>query len=145
MHDAAAQYLAESHTAAAPAGPATSLNHPPLAALAAPIALLPQYVAVQVWTVIDTAAMLLALFLLYRLVATRHPLARPLFWLVAAYFPPLFSDVVAGQRGGILLLGATASIALEANRPALAGVVRRPVAAPQYYPPAVVTSHRARD
>src|SRR5258708_16554794 len=86
--------------------------------------------------------MLLALFLLYRLVATRHPLARPLFWLVAAYFPPLFSDVVAGQRGGILLLGATASIALEANRPALAGVVGGLVAALKYYPPAMVIGTR---
>src|SRR5258708_21122497 len=93
--------------------------------------------------------MLLALFLLYRLVATRHPLARPLFWLVAAYFPPLFSDVVAGQRGGILLLGATASIALEANRPALAGVVGGLGAALKYYPAAMVIGprpeHRIRD
>src|SRR5260370_15347125 len=100
MSDAAAQYIARFHPTAPPGGRDEFHTPPPLAALAAPIALLPKYVAVQVWTVIDTAAMLLALFLLYRLVATRHPLARPLFWLVAAYFPPLFSDVVAGPRRG---------------------------------------------
>jgi hypothetical protein len=96
-----------------------------------------------VWTAIDTAAMLIALFLLYRLIATRHRLARPAFWLVAAYFPPLFSDVVAGQRGGILLLGAMASIALEANRPALAGAVGGLVAALKYYPAAMVIGTRS--
>src|SRR5260370_25456817 len=118
MSDAAAQYIARFHPTAPPGGRDEFHTPPPLAALAAPIALLPKYVAVQVWTVIDTAAMLLALFLLYRLVATRHPLARPLFWLVAAYFPPLFSDVVAGQRRGILLPRATASVPLHAKRPA---------------------------
>src|SRR5258708_11467694 len=126
MSHAAAQSTARFPIPAPPGGLDEFVSPPPLAALAAPIALLPKYVAVQVWTVIDTAAMLLALFLLYRLVATRHPLARPLFWLVAAYFPPLFSDVVAGQRAGLLLLRGTASIALEANPPAPAGRRRRP-------------------
>src|SRR5258708_24460032 len=100
MSHAAAQSTARFPIPAPPGGLDEFVSPPPLAALAAPIALLPKYVAVQVWTVIDTAAMLLALFLLYRLVATRHPLARPLFWLVAAYFPPLFSDVVAAHPRG---------------------------------------------
>jgi hypothetical protein len=148
MYDAAAQYIARFHIIAPPGGLDEFVSPPPLAALAAPVALLPKAVAVQVWTVIDTAAMLIALFLLYRLLATRHPLARPVFWLVAAYFPPLFSDVVAGQRGGILLLGAMASIALEANRPALAGAVGGLVATLKYYPAAMVIgtrpAHRVR-
>ena len=142
MYDAAAQYIARYHIIAPPGGLDEFVSPPPLAALAAPMALLPKYVAVQVWTAIDTAAMLIALFLLYRLIATRHPLARPAFWLVAAYFPPLFSDVVAGQRGGILLLGAMASIALEANRPSLAGAVGGLVAALKYYPAAMVIGTR---
>jgi hypothetical protein len=148
MYDAAAQYIAQFHIIAPPGGLNEFVSPPPLAVLAAPVALLPKTIAVQVWTAIDTAAMVLALFLLYRLIATRHPLARPAFWLVAAYFPPLFSDVVAGQRGGILLLGAMASIALEANRPALAGAVGGLVAALKYYPAAMVigtrSAHRIR-
>ena len=142
MYDAAAQYIARYHIIAPPGGLDEFVSPPPLAALAAPVALLPKFVAVQVWTAIDTAAMLIALFLLYRLIAIRHPLARPVFWLVAAYFPPLFSDVVAGQRGGILLLGAMASIALEANRPAWAGAAGGLVAALKYYPAAMVIGTR---
>jgi hypothetical protein len=142
IYDAAAQYIAQFHIIAPPGGLDAFVSPPPVAALATPVALLPKNIAVQVWTGIDAAAMLLALFLLYRLVATRHPLARPAFWLVAAYFPPLFSDVVAGQRGGILLLGAMASIALEANRPALAGAVGGLVAALKYYPAAMVIGAR---
>lgn len=142
MYDAAARYIARFHIIAPPGGLDEFVSPPPLAALAAPFALLSKEIAVQVWTAIDTAAMLLALFLLYRLIATRHPLSRPAFWLVAGYFPPLFSDVVAGQRGGILLLGAMASIALEANRPALAGAAGGLVAALKYYPAAMVIGTR---
>jgi hypothetical protein len=142
MYDAAAQYIAQFHIIAPPGGLNEFVSPPPLAALAAPVALLPKSIAVQVWAGIDTAALLLALWLLYRLLASRHPLARPAFWLVAAYFPPLFSDVVAGQRGGILLLGAMASISLEASRPALAGVAGGLVAALKYYPAAMVIGPR---
>jgi hypothetical protein len=142
MYDAAAQYIARFHIIAPPGGLDEFVSPPPLALLAAPVALLPKSVAVQVWTAIDSAALIMALFVLYRLLASRHPLARPAFWLVAAYFPPLFSDVVAGQRGGILLLGAIASIALEASRPALAGVAGGIVAALKYYPAAMVIGTR---
>jgi hypothetical protein len=142
MYDAAAQYIARFHIIAPPGGLDEFVSPPPLAALAAPLALLPKSVAVQLWAAIDSAALLIALFLLYRLVAGRHPLARPAFWLVAGYFPPLFSDIVAGQRGGILLLGATASIALEASRPALAGAAGGIVAALKYYPAAMVIGTR---
>ena len=142
MYDAAAQYIARFHIIAPPGGLDEFVSPPPLAALAAPVALLPKFVAVQVWTGIDAVAMLLALLLLYRLVASRHPLARPAFWMVAAYFPPLFSDLVAGQRGGVLLLGAIASISLEANRPALAGAAGGLVAALKYYPAAMVVGTR---
>ncbi len=142
MYDAAAQYIARFHIIAPPGGLDEFVSPPPLALLAAPVALLPKNVAVQVWTAIDSVALVFALFLLYRSVASRHPLARPAFWLVAAYFPPLFSDVVAGQRGGILLLGAIGSIALEASRPTLAGAVGGIVAALKYYPAALVIGTR---
>ena len=142
MYDAAAGYLARLHIIAPPGGLDAFVSPPPLAVLAIPVALLPQGIAVQVWTGIDAAALLFALILLYRVTATRHPLARPAFWLVAAYFPPLFADVSAGQRGGVLLLGAMASISLEAARPALAGVAGGLVAALKYYPAAMVVGTR---
>ena len=142
MYDAAAAYIARFHIIAPPGGLDAFVSPPPLAALAIPVALLPKIVGVQVWTCIDAAALLIALALLYRLLAIRHPLARPAFWLVAAYFPPLFADVVAGQRGGILLLGAMASISLEASRPTLAGAVGGLAAALKYYPAAMVIGAR---
>jgi hypothetical protein len=143
MYDAAAGYLARLHIIAPPGGLDAFVSPPPLAVLAIPVALLPQSVAVQVWAGIDAVALVLALALLYRAVATRHPLARPVFWLAAAYFPPVFADVVAGQRGGVLLLGAIASISLEATaRPALAGAAAGLVAALKYYPAAMVIGTR---
>ena len=142
MYDAAADYLSRLHIIAPPGGLDAFVSPPPLALLAAPVALLPKHLGVQVWTGIDAAAVLLGLALLYRVVATRHPLARPVFWLVAAYFPPLFADVSAGQRGGVLLLGAMASIWLEATRPALAGAAAGLVAALKYYPAAMIIGPR---
>ena len=142
MYDASAGYLARLHIIAPPGGLDAFVSPPPLAVLAIPVALLPQGLAVQVWTGIDAASLLLALVLLYRVTATRHRLARPAFWLVAAYFPPLFADVSAGQRGGVLLLGAMASIALEGARPGLAGAAGGLVAALKYYPAAMVIGTR---
>jgi len=138
MYDAAANYLARLHIIAPPGGLDAFVSPPPVAALAIPVALLPKSLGAGVWTVIDAAAVLLALFLLYRRVAGRHPLARPAFWLVAAYFPPLFADISAGQRGGVLLLGAMGSIWLETSRPALAGAAGGLAAALKYYPAAMV-------
>jgi hypothetical protein len=142
MYDQAANYLARLHIIAPPGGLDAFVSPPPLAVLAIPVALLPQAVAVQVWTAVDAAALLLALVLLDRAVARRHRVARPIFWLVAAYFPPLFADISAGQRGGVLLLGAIASISLEATRPALAGGAGGLVAALKYYPAAMVIGTR---
>jgi hypothetical protein len=148
MYDAAADFLSRLHIIAPPGGLDSFIGPPPLAALATPIALLPMNVGVQVWTFIDAITMLIALALLYRMVAGRHPLARPAFWLVAGYFPPLFADISAGQRGGVLLLGAMASIWLEARRPTLAGVAGGLVSALKYYPAAMVIGvspqHRVR-
>lgn len=148
MYDSAAAYISRLHIISPPGGLESFIGPPPLAALAVPVALLPMNVGIQVWTCIDAAAMLIALALLYRVTAGRHPLARPVFWLVAGYFPPLFADISAGQRGGVLLLGAMASIWLEASRPTLAGVAVGLASALKYYPAAmaigVSPKHRVR-
>lgn len=138
MYDAAAAYLAKLHIIAPPGGLDAFVSPPPVAVLAVPIALLPKDVGVQVWTAIDALALLVGLLLLYRVVASRHPLARPVFWLVAGYFPPLFADVSAGQRGGILLVCATASIWLERRSPAVAGIVGGVATSLKYFPAAMV-------
>jgi hypothetical protein len=145
MYDSAAGYLARLHIIAPPGGLDAFVSPPALAALAAPVALLPKQIGVQVWTGIDAIALGVALFLLYRVLASRHRLAQPLFWLAAAYFPPLFADVVAGQRGGILLVGAMASIWLERNRPVVAGFVGGLAASLKYYPAAMVIGPRPKN
>ena len=142
MYDGAAEYLLRFHIIAPPGGLESFVAPPPLAALGIPIALLPMNVGVQVWTCIDAVAMLIALVLLYRVLATRHPLAHPIFWMVAAFFTPLFADVSAGQRGGVLLLAAMASISLESHRPLLAGAVGGLAAAIKYYPAAMIIGPR---
>jgi Glycosyltransferase family 87 len=142
LYDAAAAYLAQSHVIAPPGVLAAFVSPPPVAVLAIPVALLPRSVGVEVWTVIDAVALLAGLLFLYRALSIKHRLAQPAFWLVAAYFPPLFADVSAGQRGGVILLGAMASVWLESRRPALAGAVGGLVSALKYYPAAMVIGTR---
>jgi hypothetical protein len=142
MYDAAAAYLAQTHLIAPPGVLAAFVSPPPVAALAIPVALLPRSVGVEVWTVIDALALVGGLLFLYRTLAIKNRFAKPAFWLVAAYFPPLFADVSAGQRGGAILLGAMASIWLESRRPSLAGVVGGLAGALKYYPAAMLIGTR---
>jgi len=147
LHVAAVRYLyqpgalyTESAQALARTGtlpvPGHSFLYPPVAAwLGIPFAWLPDHLAVLAWTVADAAALIAALLILYRLVRPSG-LARPVFWLVAAYFPPLFAEVDAGQVGGVLLLlTAGASWALV-RKPVLAGALVGLAAAVKYYPAA---------
>ena len=142
LYDAAASYIAQTHVIAPPGTLAAFVSPPPVALLAVPLALLPQSVGVEVWTAIDALAVLGALLLLYRRLGITNRLAQPAFWLIAAYFPPLFADISAGQRGGVILLGAMASIWFESSRPFLAGAVGGLVAALKYYPAAMVIGPR---
>jgi hypothetical protein len=142
MYDAAAAYLDRLHIIAPPGGLDAFVSPPPVALLAVPIALLPRQVGAQVWTAIDGIALVAGLLLLYRVVAARHPIARPVFWLVAGYFPPLFADVSAGQRGGILLVLAMASIWFERRSPVIAGIVGGVAASLKYFPAAMVIGPR---
>ena len=148
MYDAAADYLARVHIIAPPGGIDAFVSPPPVALLAVPIAWLPRSDGAQAWTLIDAAALVLALVLLYRVLATRDRVARPVFWLAAAYFPPLFADVSAGQRGGVLLALAMVSVWFERGRPALAGALGGVAAAIKYFPAAMIIgprpSHRIR-
>src|SRR5256714_9267083 len=103
MYDAAAQYLAASHVIAPPGTIYAFVSPPPVALLAIPVALLPKEAGVQVWTAIDSVALLAGLFILYR-VAGPSLLAAPVFLGVAMYFPPPFSRISARPRGGGALL-----------------------------------------
>ena len=142
MYDAAATYLARLHIIAPPGGLDAFVSPPPVAVLAVPIALFPKDVGVQVWTAIDAIALVIGLLLLYRVVGSRHAVARPVFWLVAGYFPPLFADVSAGQRGGVLLVCAMASIWLERTSPVIAGAVAGIATALKYFPAAMIIGPR---
>jgi hypothetical protein len=148
MYDAAARYLSLSHTIAPPGTIDAFVSPPPVALLAVPVALLPKAFGVQVWTIVDGLALLAGLALLSRVIATRNRFAAPAFWLVAMYFQPVFADVSAGQRGGIALLGAMASIWFESSRPLLAGALGGLASALKYYPAAMVIgprpSHRVK-
>ena len=142
MYDAAAEYLARLHIIAPPGGLDAFVSPPPVALLSVPIALLPKNVGVQVWTAIDAIALLVALVLLYRVLASTHPVAQPLFWLIAGYFPPLFADLSAGQRGGVLLVCAMAAVWFEKSSPVIAGAIGGVASALKYFPAAMIIGPR---
>ena len=142
LYTAAAAYLAKNGVIAPPGTLDAYVIPPPVALLTGPLTVLSDNIAVQVWTLVDSAAMIAGLLFLCRVIRTNHPLARPAFWLVAAYFPPLFADVSAGQRGGIALLCTGGSILLESRRPWLAGAVAGISAALKYYPAAMIIGPR---
>ncbi len=133
LYPLTASIMARSHLLPVP-GTLHFLAPPAQLWLAAPYALLPEGLAVQLWTATDALAVVTALFVLYRALAPAHPSAQPLFWLLAAYFPPLFADLDAGQRGGAVLLFGMAAFALHARRPLLAGVAGGVSGALKLYP-----------
>jgi hypothetical protein len=147
LHTAAIRYLfdpgalyTESAQALARTGtlpvPGHAFLYPATAAwLGIPFAGLPEPAAVIAWTVADAAGLVAALLILQRLIRPSG-LARPVFWLAAFYFPPLFAEVDAGQVGGVLLLLTVAACWALSRRPALAGALVGFAAAIKYYPAA---------
>jgi hypothetical protein len=114
--------------------PGQGFIEPPAAAyLAAPFAMLAGAAASALWTLADAAAAVVGLALLYRALRPRG-WARPLYWLIAAYFPPLFAEVDAGQIGGWLLLLGVVSILQAQRRPVLAGLAAATGASVKFYP-----------
>jgi hypothetical protein len=136
LYDHTAAAIAQLHTFPLAGGP-DLLGPPPAAYLAAPFALLPLDIGVAVWTAVDALALVAGLYLIYRRLRPAG-VARPVFWLAAAYFPPLFADVYAGQRGGFILLLAALSIHFEPLRPLLAGAFGGLAACIKLYPAAMV-------
>jgi hypothetical protein len=118
LYDAATAYIATNHIS-----PAQGVIGPPGAALlATPFSLLPSPWDVVGWTVADCVCVLLALFLLDRMLRLSGAL-RAWYWVVALYFPPLFAETIASQIGGYLMLLGCASIVLVGRRPGWAGVL----------------------
>lgn len=142
MYQPAAAYLASTHVIAPPGTLAAFVSPPPVAVLAVPVALLPKAIGVQAWTALDGTALLVALALLAATIAIKDRVARPVFWLAAALFSPVFADISAGQRGGVLLALAMASVWFERSRPTLAGVVGGLAGALKYYPAAMIIGPR---
>jgi hypothetical protein len=118
------------------AGIGGSLQPPPVAFLAAPFALLPIGPGAALWVVFELIALALALIVLERLLVPGR-LTRPALWLVAGFFPPLFSDLYWGQRGGQLLLLAGLSMLLVVTRPILAGALAGLGTALKFFPAAL--------
>ncbi len=113
-----------------------SLQPAPVAFLAAPFGLLPIGPGSALWVVLELAALALALIVLERLL-TPGRLTRPALWLVAGFFPPVFSDLYWGQRGGQLLLLAALSMLLVGSRPILAGALAGLGTALKFFPAAL--------
>lgn len=110
-------------------------NPPLLALLAAPFSLFPSATGVHLWAAFNLVCAAGGLLLLYRRVRLGVPAAgRALFWLVAAIFPPLFADALAGQIGGVIILLACASIFLAQRRGTLAGAFAGVAAGLKVYP-----------
>jgi hypothetical protein len=140
LYPLTADIIAHTHRILVP-GTAGFLGPPAQVFLAAPYALLPQAVGVQLWTLTDALLAGLGLYLLYRHLDLRSPVARPAFWLAAAFFPPLFADLDAGQRGGAILCVAMLAISLE-SRPWLSGLATGVAATLKFYPAAMLIGVR---
>lgn len=135
-----AEYLAK-HGAMAPHG----WSGPPAGLLlAAPFGLLPPEAGLRLWVAADGAAILAALGLLY-LCCRPTRWRRPLFVLLAGYFPPLFADLDAGQLGGFLLLLSALAIWLHSRgRSSWGGAAAGLAAAVKLYPAALLIGIKPR-
>ncbi len=107
------------------------LGPAPQAFLALPFGLLPEAAGVYLWVAVDAACLAVAAWLLVRRLP---PLARAVGAFLAAFFPPTWADLAAGQRGGAILLLAVGAMLTVATRPLLAGILGGAAASLKYYP-----------
>ena len=96
-----------------------------------PLAVLPHPVAL--WTVFDALCLIFGLLLLDRHLGL-HGMPRALFWLLAAFFPPVFADVYAGQWAGLVLLCGLIGIVSARRHPWFAGGFIGAGGALKFYP-----------
>lgn len=132
FYDAVAAIEAGGHLPPPEAG---LLGPAPQALLAAPFGLFPEAAGVYLWVAVDAACLALAAWLLIRRLP---PLPRAVGALLAAFFPPTWAELAAGQRGGIILLLAAGAMLTVATRPLLAGALGGAAASFKYYPLAMV-------
>ena len=133
LYDASSRWLGLHHVNPLPGGLQGFISPPTVAFLFAPLALLPRNVATGLWTALDVALVLAAIVVLDRSLRTSS-VERPLLWLVAGFFPPVFAEFDAGQIGGVLLLLAAFAIATLRRRPVLSGALAGLGAAFKFYP-----------
>lgn len=121
---------------------------PPQIVLAIPFTLAPPGLDVWLWLTADALCALVGLIFLYRSIGVRTRIELPIFVLVILCFSPLFEDLRLGQRGGVLLLLACASMLVVRTRPVLGGVLGGIATSLKFYPAAMVLamdgSRRAR-
>ena len=128
LHDPAAVYGATAAFIRAhqgllppPEGPGY-LGTAPNVWLGVPFGFLPDPAGVAAWTVFDAACLVAAVALLARRAGFGR-LEVAVVAAITAYFPPVFAEVSAGQRGGPLLLLLAASVnAGRARAGAFAGL-----------------------
>jgi hypothetical protein len=137
LYDASAAAIARIHMVPLPGDLDAFLSPAPVALLAVPFGLLPKPAGIWAWTIFEAVCMVAGLLLLSRGLRFESRVSRPLFWLVAFYFPPLFADLSAGQRGGFALLLFAGAVALGPARPALAGALAGAAASLKFYPAAM--------
>jgi glycosyl transferase family 87 len=113
---------------------------PPQIVLAIPFGLAPPGADVWLWVTADAFCAVIGLILLFRSIRAQNRLALPIFVLVTLCFSPLFEDVRLGQRGGVLLLLACASMLVVRSRPVLGGVLAGIATSLKFYPAAMVLS-----
>lgn len=107
-------------------------------ALAIPFGLAPPGADVWLWVAADVLCAVVGLTFLFRSIGARTRVALPIFVLVTLCFSPLFEDLRLGQRGGVLLLLACASMLVVRSRPVLGGVLAGFATSLKFYPAAMV-------
>lgn len=136
LYDLSSAWLRAEHMNPLPGGLEGFISPPTVALLFTPLAGLSKGTAVGIWTVFDAGCTLAGLVVLWRHLCLTGP-ARQVFWVLAAFFPPLFAEFDAGQVGGPILLLFALGLGAMPKRPLRAGVLIGAATAIKFYPAAV--------